>query len=80
MGRAHDQMKRARVSAFDRRVVTLWTSLGLWLPTDDGVRRVCWHLVSKASWQNSTLVLVEATETAEIDGIVRTLRRKGARP
>jgi hypothetical protein len=50
------------------------TSLGLWLPTDDpddlAVRRVGWHLVSKASWQNSTLVLLEATESEEVDGAV----------
>jgi hypothetical protein len=46
------------------------TSVGLWLPTDDGVRHLGWYLVSKASWQNSTLVLVEATELDEIDGAV----------
>jgi hypothetical protein len=47
------------------------TSLGLWLPTDDhAARRVGWHLVSKASWKNSTLVLLEATESEEVDGAV----------
>jgi hypothetical protein len=51
------------------------TSFGLWIPTDDpaqenGSRRLGWHLVSKASWQNSTLVLIEATESEEVDGAV----------
>jgi hypothetical protein len=46
------------------------TSLGLWLPTDDGTRRLGWHLVSKATWQNSTLVLVEAAESEEVEGAV----------
>jgi hypothetical protein len=46
------------------------TSLGLWLPTDDGARRLGWHLVSKASWQNSTLVLIEAVESEEVEGAV----------
>jgi hypothetical protein len=35
------------------------TSLGLWLP---GPRRVGWHLISKATWAGSTLVVVEAAE------------------
>ena len=35
------------------------TSLGLWLP---GPRRLGWHLVSKATWGGSTLVVVEAEE------------------
>lgn len=55
------------------------TSDGLWLPTDDGVRQLPWHLVSKATWQNSTLVLVEATEVDEIDGAVLLADRRPAR-
>jgi hypothetical protein len=35
------------------------TSVGLWLP---GPRRVGWHLISKATWAGSTLVVVEASE------------------
>lgn len=35
------------------------TSLGLWLP---GPRRVGWHLISKATWSGSALVVVEASE------------------
>jgi hypothetical protein len=58
----------ASLTTPDRHLVA--TSLGLWLPTDDGVRRLGWHLVSKASWKNSTLVLLEATESEEVDGAV----------
>lgn len=39
------------------------TSLGLWLPGDDGPRRVGWHLISKASWGNGELTVIEADET-----------------
>ena len=44
-------------------VVTSW---GLWIPEGDGVRRVGWHLVSRASWRNGALALVEADEVEEI--------------
>ena len=44
-------------------VVTSW---GLWIPDGDGVRRVGWHLVSRASWRNGALALVEADEVEEI--------------
>jgi hypothetical protein len=46
------------------------TSRGLWLPTPDGARRLGWHLVSKASWQNGAIVLVEAEERDVVDGAV----------
>jgi hypothetical protein len=39
------------------------TSLGLWVPTDDGHRRIGWHLVSKVTWGNGELVVIEADET-----------------
>jgi len=39
------------------------SSLGLWVPAADGPRRVGWHLVSKVSWGNGVLELVEARET-----------------
>jgi hypothetical protein len=39
------------------------TSLGLWLPTDDGPRRVGWHLLSKVTWSGGELVVIEADET-----------------
>lgn len=39
------------------------TSLGLWVPTDDGPRRVGWHLISKVTWGNGELVVIAADET-----------------
>jgi len=41
------------------------TSLGLWVPGEDGARRIGWHLISKATWDNGELVVVEADETGE---------------
>jgi hypothetical protein len=46
------------------------TSLGLWLPAAEGARRLGWHLVSKASWQNGAIVLVEARELDVVEGAV----------
>ncbi|MCP2179690.1 hypothetical protein [Prauserella alba] len=46
------------------------TRLGLWLPGQDGPRRVDWHLVSKAGWDAGTLTVVEAEETDEVGGAV----------
>ena len=46
------------------------TSFGLWLPDGTGVRRVGWHLISKATWENSWLAVVEADETGTVDGAV----------
>ncbi|WP_443690190.1 hypothetical protein [Pseudonocardia nigra] len=47
------------------------TSRGLWLPEgSDAVRRLGWHLVSKASWQNGALALVEAREREVLSGAV----------
>ncbi|HEY4419971.1 MAG TPA: hypothetical protein VGN22_10650 [Pseudonocardia sp.] len=46
------------------------TSRGLWLPTPDGVRRLGWHLVSKASWKNGAIEYVEAQERDVVDGAV----------
>ncbi len=43
------------------------TSLGLWLP---GPRRLGWHLVSKATWGNGALVLIEAREVDDLGGAV----------
>ena len=45
------------------------TSLGLWLPDGDGVRRVGWHLISKATWAQQPsreLVVTEAEETGTV--------------
>jgi hypothetical protein len=45
------------------------TSVGLWLAQDTS-RRIGWHLVSKASWQNGAIVLIEATELDTVGGAV----------
>ncbi|AUS80079.1 hypothetical protein C1701_19010 [Actinoalloteichus sp. AHMU CJ021] len=48
--------------------VVLATQLGLWLPdVEVGHRRVGWHLVSKATWRDGVLTVVEsvAEEPAE---------------
>jgi hypothetical protein len=46
------------------------TSYGLWLPGDEGVRLLGWHLVSKATWGSGALTVVEAEETETIGGAV----------
>ncbi|HEX4705332.1 MAG TPA: hypothetical protein VH352_24610 [Pseudonocardiaceae bacterium] len=46
------------------------TTFGLWLPDGDGTRRVGWHLISKANWENGALVVVEAEEADTVDGAV----------
>ncbi|MDQ3576100.1 MAG: hypothetical protein M3443_00515 [Actinomycetota bacterium] len=38
------------------------TSLGLWVPDGEGVRRIGWHMVSKATWGAGTFVITEAEE------------------
>jgi hypothetical protein len=39
------------------------TSRGLWVPGEDGPRRIGWHLVSKVTWGNGVLEVMEARET-----------------
>ncbi|MGH3775247.1 MAG: hypothetical protein ACRDRR_05830 [Pseudonocardiaceae bacterium] len=39
------------------------TQLGLWVPEGAEVRRIGWHLVSKAVWDRSALVVTEAVST-----------------
>lgn len=39
------------------------TQLGVWVPEGAVARRVGWHLVSKAVWDRSALVLTEAVST-----------------
>lgn len=51
------------------------TSHGLWLPGPHGPRLLGWHLVSKASWQNGSLVIVEADETEPLGGVVVVVDR-----
>ncbi|WP_156096317.1 hypothetical protein [Amycolatopsis jejuensis] len=39
------------------------TTLGLWIPSGDGARRVGWHLVGKATWGDGVFTLTESEET-----------------
>ena len=62
-------MLAAATSADGAPVVV--TSHGLWLPEPDGAtRRVGWHLVSKATWQQGTLTVIEADELDVVEGAV----------
>lgn len=38
------------------------TSLGLWIPDAGEVRRLGWHLISKATWSGGALSVIEAAE------------------
>ena len=57
-------------------VVTSW---GLWVPDADGVRRIGWHLVSKAVWRSGALAVVEAVEAEQLDGAVLLADREARR-
>jgi hypothetical protein len=46
------------------------TSRGLWLPEAGGTRRIGWHLISKATWGQGWLTVVEATRTGVVDDVV----------
>ncbi len=39
------------------------TQLGMWVPEGAETRRIGWHLVSKAVWDRSALVITEAVST-----------------
>ncbi|MEJ3652571.1 hypothetical protein WEH80_06270 [Actinomycetes bacterium KLBMP 9759] len=43
------------------------TSRGLWLP--DG-RRLGWHLISKATWKNDVITIIESREGVDVGGAV----------
>ena len=55
------------------------TSRGMWIPDGDGVRRVGWHLVSRAVWRNGALALVEADEVDDLHGAVLLADRPARR-
>ncbi|MGH3761795.1 hypothetical protein [Actinophytocola sp.] len=55
------------------------TSLGLWVPEEDGPRRVGWHLVSKVTWGNGVLELIEARETGSAGDAVLLADERPAR-
>jgi hypothetical protein len=42
------------------------TQLGLWVPEGAQVRRIGWHMVSKAVWDRSALVITEAVSTGTV--------------
>ena len=46
------------------------TTFGLWVPDGDTTRRVGWHLISKATWENSTLAVTEADEVDTVEGAI----------
>ncbi|GLZ39583.1 hypothetical protein [Actinokineospora sp. NBRC 105648] len=46
------------------------TSLGLWVPGDDGPRRIGWHLVSKAAWAAGVFTITEADEAEQAGAAV----------
>ena len=43
------------------------THLGLWVPE---ARRIGWHLLSKATWKDGVLTVIEAEETGSTSGVV----------
>lgn len=45
------------------------TSCGVWWPGDDGLRRLPWHEIQKATWSGDTLVLLLGEEVEP--GVVR---------
>lgn len=56
----------AEIAGGGQLVVTSW---GIWLP-GDAPRRIGWHLVSKATWGEGALVVVEAVESETVGGAV----------
>ncbi|MDQ4103515.1 MAG: hypothetical protein M3186_07335 [Actinomycetota bacterium] len=42
------------------------TQLGLWVPEGTETRRIGWHMVSKAVWDGSALVITEAVSTGTV--------------
>ncbi|HEX5113601.1 MAG TPA: hypothetical protein VFW65_00220 [Pseudonocardiaceae bacterium] len=55
------------------------TSRGLWLPDGDRARLVGWHLISKATWAQGALTVVEADETGAVGGAVLLADRPACR-
>ncbi|ACU96428.1 MAG: hypothetical protein ACOX8C_11900 [Saccharomonospora viridis] len=49
------------------------TALGLWVPDEQGVRRIGWDVISKAVWQGDVLTVIEA-EVVERAGEAQVLR------
>lgn len=49
------------------------TALGLWVPDEQGVRRIGWDVISKAVWRGDVLTVIEA-EVVERAGEAQVLR------
>ncbi|WP_031465224.1 hypothetical protein [Sciscionella sediminilitoris] len=47
----------------------LVTSHGLWLPEAEGDRRIGWHRIAKASWEDPRLQVTEARAAEVVEGI-----------
>ncbi|SFB28520.1 hypothetical protein SAMN05216266_107243 [Amycolatopsis marina] len=55
------------------------THLGLWVPDGGGVRRIGWHLISKAAWAAGTLTVTEAEESGRAGAAVLLTDRSPVR-
>ncbi|PKV99791.1 hypothetical protein ATK30_0774 [Amycolatopsis echigonensis] len=55
------------------------TSLGLWIPSGDGARRVGWHLVGKAAWDDGVFTLTESEETGRTGAVAVLADREPVR-
>ncbi|WP_432845807.1 hypothetical protein ACQPXB_34305 [Amycolatopsis sp. CA-161197] len=55
------------------------TSLGLWVPSEGGPRRVYWHLVAKAAWGDGVFELTESEETGEAGAVMVVVDRPPVR-
>src|SRR5699024_9859354 len=65
------------------------TQLGVWVPGADGLRRIGWHLISKAVWSGGVLTVTESDEVdlagsavilVDRDPVAWTLPRPGKLP
>lgn len=65
---AADEQVLAVAEAGDGALVA--THLGVWLPGGAGSRRIGWHLVSRAAWNDGLLTIVEAEETGSAGAAV----------
>jgi hypothetical protein len=67
LDRGEDVLGSAEVAGGGHLVVT---QLGLWIPTPDGTRRVGWHWVAKAAWDDGVFTLTEAEEARKAGAAV----------
>ncbi|MDV6012109.1 hypothetical protein [Haloechinothrix sp. LS1_15] len=55
------------------------TSLGLWVPEQAGFRRMAWHAISKVTWSESVLTVVESEEIEQAGNAVVIVDRRPVR-